>query len=227
MKINYRDNEEFYSLPFYVDHRVLVPRNDTEILVEKVLKHLKNEPKSETILIDVGTGSSAIMTAVVKNSPISFVQVLWLDISTDALEVAKVNVEKNNIQNQITLFHSDLLGAILSRNIFLQPAKNIIITANLPYIKNGDFENMDKEVLENEPHIALFGWENTGFEMYEKLISQTRELEKLYSVNTTLFIEIWFDQYEYSKEYLSSQWLKFEYFKDLNNIYRVIKIDFN
>lgn len=224
MKINYRDNEEFYSLPFYVDHRVLVPRNDTEILVEKVLKHLKNEPKSETILIDVGTGSSAIMTAVVKNSPISFVQVLWLDISTDALEVAKVNVEKNNIQNQITLFHSDLLGAILSRNIFLQPAKNIIITANLPYIKNGDFENMDKEVLENEPHIALFGWENTGFEMYEKLISQTRELEKLYSVNTTLFIEIWFDQYEYSKEYLSSQWLKFEYFKDLNNIYRVIKI---
>jgi len=68
-----------------------------------------------------------------------------------------VNVEKNNIQNQITLFHSDLLGAILSRNIFLQPAKNIIITANLPYIKNGDFENMDKEVLENEPHIALFG----------------------------------------------------------------------
>lgn len=227
MKINYRDNEEFYSLPFYVDHRVLVPRNDTEILVEKVLKHLKNEPKSETILIDVGTGSSAIMTAVVKNSPISFVQVLWLDISTDALEVAKVNVEKNNIQNQITLFHSDLLGAILSRNIFLQPAKIIIITANLPYIKNGDFENMDKEVLENEPHIALFGWENTGFEMYEKLISQTRELEKLYSVNTTLFIEIWFDQYEYSKEYLSSQWLKFEYFKDLNNIYRVIKIDFN
>lgn len=224
MKINYRDNEEFYSLPFYVDHRVLVPRNDTEILVEKVLKHLKNEPKSETILIDVGTGSSAIMTAVVKNSPISFVQVLWLDISTDALEVAKVNVEKNNIQNQITLFHSDLLGAILSRNIFLQPAKNIIITANLPYIKNGDFENMDKEVLENEPHIALFGWENTGFEMYEKLISQTRELENLYSVNTTLFIEIWFDQYEYSKEYLSSQWLKFEYFKDLNNIYRVIKI---
>ena len=227
MKINYRDNEEFYSLPFYVDHRVLIPRNDTEILVEKVLKHLKNEPKSETILIDVGTGSSAIMTAVVKNSPISFVQVLWLDISSDALEVAKVNVEKNNIQNQITLFHSDLLGAILSRNIFLQPAKNIIITANLPYIKNGDFENMDKEVLENEPHLALFGWENTGFEMYEKLISQTRELEKLYSVNTTLFIEIWFDQYEYSKEYLSSQWLKFEYFKDLNNIYRVIKIDFN
>lgn len=227
MKINYRDNEEFYSLPFYVDHRVLVPRNDTEILVEKVLKHLKNEPKSETILIDVGTGSSAIMTAVVKNSPISFVQVLWLDISTDALEVAKVNVEKNNIQNQITLFHSDLLGAILSRNISLQPTKNIIITANLPYIKNGDFENMDSEVLENEPHIALFGWENTGFEMYEKLISQMNELKKIYSVNTILFIEIWFDQYEYSKEYLSSQWLKFEYFKDLNNIYRVIKIDFN
>lgn len=224
MKINYRDNEEFYSLPFYVDHRVLVPRNDTEILVEKVLKHLKNEPKSETILIDVGTGSSAIMTAVVKNSPISFVQVLWLDISLDALEVANVNVVKNNIQNKITLFQSDLLREILSGNISLQPTKNIIITANLPYIKNGDFENMDSEVLENEPHIALFGWENTGFEMYEKLISQMNELKKIYSVNTILFIEIWFDQYQYSQEYLSSQGLKFEYYKDLNNIYRVIKI---
>lgn len=227
MKINYPDNEEFYSLPFYVDKRVLIPRNDTEVLVERVLRHLKDEPNSDVTLIDVGTGSSAIMTAVVKNSPISFVQVLWLDISLDALEVAKVNVVKNNIQNKITLFQSDLLREILSGNISLQPTKNIIITANLPYIKNGDFENMDSEVLENEPHIALFGWENTGFEMYEKLISQINELKKIYSVNTILFIEIWFDQYQYSQEYLSSQGLKFEYYKDLNNIYRVIKIEFN
>lgn len=227
MKINYPDNEEFYSLPFYVDKRVLIPRNDTEVLVERVLRHLKDEPNSDVTLIDVGTGSSAIMTAVVKNSPISFVQVLWLDISLDALEVANVNVVKNNIQNKITLFQSDLLREILSGNISLQPTKNIIITANLPYIKNGDFENMDSEVLENEPHIALFGWENTGFEMYEKLISQMNELKKIYSVNTILFIEIWFDQYQYSQEYLSSQGLKFEYYKDLNNIYRVIKIEFN
>jgi release factor glutamine methyltransferase len=105
--------------------------------------------------------------------------------------------------------------------------ENLIITANLPYIKNWDFENMDKEVLENEPHIALFGWEETGFELYEKLIFQIFELKNIYSLEKiTLFIEIWFDQREYSQKYLESLWLEIEYFKDLWWIDRIVKICF-
>lgn len=228
MKINYADNEEFYSLPFYVDPRVLIPRNDTEILVDQVIKTSKHFSHKETVFIDIGTGSSAILTAVVKNIQDDFKQAIWLDISPEALEVANINVVKNNIQNKVQLFQSDLLEIIFSSSFSLQSAQNLLITANLPYIKNGDIANMDQEVLDNEPHIALFWWEKTGFEMYERLIGQIFELKNknIYKKNIVLFIEIWFDQYEYSRQYLSELWLSFEYFKDLQGIWRCIKILF-
>jgi len=197
LKINYIPNEEFYSLPFYVDKRVLIPRNDTEILVDRVLKEITQN----TILIDVGTGSGAIPISIIKNRDIY--KVFAVDISLDALEVAKINIEINNIQEKIELFHSDLLEIFLSRTEKLE-TQNLIITANLPYIKNGDIENMDQEVLENEPHIALFGGEKTGFEMYERLIDQIQELKSFFSGDITLYIEIGFDQYEYSKAYISN-----------------------
>lgn len=222
MKINYPDNEEFFSLWLYVDKRVLIPRNDTEVLVEKAIKEIKN---SEYILIDVGTGSSAILIAIIKN--LSF-EIMWsygLDISKDALKIAKINVKKYNLENKVILSESDLLEVFLN-SIYKIHSKNCIITANLPYIKNWDIENMDTEVLENEPHIALFGWEKTGFEMYERLINQILKLKKMSNLDIILFIEIWFDQYDYSNEYLTNLWLDFEYFKDLNGIWRCIKIIF-
>lgn len=226
MKINYPDNEEFYSLPFYVDKRVLIPRNDTETLVDQALKCLKSYSNEEISLIDIGTGSSSIVTAITKNIAFSLKKIYALDVSPDALEVAKINIEKNNIQEKVSLHKSDLLEIFLSESENIQ-SKYLIITANLPYIKNGDIENMDKEVLENEPHIALFGWEQTGFEMYETLIHQIFKIKNIFQLEKIiLFIEIWFDQSEYSRQYLSSQWLSFEYFKDLNGINRVIKIEF-
>lgn len=241
MKTNYEFNEEFYSIPFYVDSRVLIPRNDTEILVDQVIKYIKKSPNQNTTFIDVWTGSSAILTAIIRNFPNYFRQAFWVDISLDALEVAKINIQKNALEDKVQLLNSDLLEGFLKPHLTspyqgrdfplirgIKGFSNIIITANLPYIKDWDIENMDKEVLENEPHLALFGWPKTGFEMYEKLINQIFELKKFYNLeNIILFIEIWFDQYEYSRQYLSSLWLKFEYFKDLNNIYRVIKINFN
>lgn len=218
MKIN--PNEEFYSLPFYVDKRVLIPRNDTEILVDKALKNILESD----LLIDIWTWSWAIAIAINKN--ISLKETFWLDISKEALEVAKINLEINNLSNKIKLVNSDLLEVFLENKIKLNN-KDIIFTANLPYIKNWDFQNMDKEVLDLEPHIALFGWEKTWFEMYEKLIWQIIKLTEKSNLNKViLFIEIWFDQYDYSNQYLSNLWLKFEYFKDLNNIYRVIKVIF-
>ncbi len=235
--MKYSFNEEFFSIPLYVDNRVLTPRNDTETMIYQVLK----EKLDNFVLIDVWTGSGAILTAILKNTKFDLSQAFWVDISSDALEVAKINIEKHDLQDKVILDNSDLLEVFLNEKYKIN-SKNIIITANLPYIKNWDFANMDKEVLENEPHIALFGWEKTWFEMYERLISQIFELKELLNNSShareemlgrkkggdiTLFIEIWFDQYEYSRQYLSSLGLKFEYFKDLNNIYRVIKINFN
>jgi methylase of polypeptide subunit release factors len=109
----------------------------------------------------------------------------------------------------------------------LKWVKNVIITANLPYIKNRDFINMDQEVIFFEPSVALYWWEETWFELYEKLTQQLLELkEKLSIEKIVAFYEIWFDQYEVSKEFLEKKGLKFDYFKDFNNIYRTIKVEF-
>lgn len=220
MKINYPDNEEFFSLWFYIDKRVLIPRNDTEKLVYEAIKEINNE----TTLIDVWTWSSAIIVSILKNIKFN-IKSFALDISLDALEVAKININKHNLEDKIILLHSDLLEIFLKKDYLLE-TKKIVITANLPYIKKWDYINIDKEVLENEPHIALFGWEKTWFELYEKFINQVILLQKIYKIEIILFIEIWFDQYEYSNNYLSKLWLKYKYFKDLNNIFRVIKIYF-
>lgn len=216
-------NEEFYSLPFFVDTRVLTPRNETEILVDQALFFLKNHPID--VYIDVGTGSGCIPMSVMRNTKISIWSVFAVDISLDALEVAKKNISFHALKADIQLLHSNLLDIFLQKNdIFL--GKNLLLTANLPYIKNNDFEHMDQEVLENDPHISLFWWEMTGFELYEVLIDQIFSLKELYHLDKIIaFFEIWFDQYEYSKNYLEKKWLKFEYFKDYSNIYRVIQVE--
>ena len=84
---------------------------------------------------------------------------------------------------------------------------------------------MSDETIKYEPDLALYGWEETGFELYERLIAQCLELRKKWH-NITLFIEIGFDQYNYSKKYLENLWLSFEYFKDNGGVWRCIKIEF-
>lgn len=223
MKINYPDNEEFFALPFYVDSRVLTPRNDTETMIYQVLKEIK---LNEYTLIDVWTWSSCIPVSIIKNAKYQPKEAFALDISLDAIDVAKINIEKHNLQDKLILLNSDLLEVFLNKSQKIS-SKNIIITANLPYIKNWDFDNMDKEVLENDPHIALFWWIDTWFELYEKLINQIFEIKDIYNLeNISLFIEIGFDQKEYSEKYLTNLWLDFEYFKDLWWIYRIVKICF-
>lgn len=214
------EKANFFWIDFFVDSRVLIPRNDTEIMVEKVLK-IENLEKY--FLIDVWTWSSAIICSVFKNSKIK--KWLAIDISKSALEVAKINISKNNLKQKIDILKNNLLENIYEKN-FLKNKKNIIITANLPYIKNWDFENMSTETVKYEPNIALFWWKNTGFELYEKLIWQCLELKLFFDLEIILFIEIWFDQKEFSENFLKNFWLKFDFFKDKNWIDRCIKIYF-
>ncbi len=214
------NNAEFYWLDFYVDNRCLIPRNDTEIMVDSVLKEVQNN-KKWTTLIDVWTWSSCIPISIIKNSK-NINKCFVIDISKKALEVSKINLEKYSLENKVTQLNWDLLD-----NFSYKLEWKVIITANLPYIKNWDFENMDKQTIEYEPDLALYWWEKTGFELYEKLIAQTFELKKKYNIEKLqLFIEIGFDQKEVSINYLSEKKLKFEIFKDNSLVDRCIKIDF-
>jgi len=212
---------EFYNLDFFVDNRVLIPRNDTEIMVDKAIDEINK--LNNILLIDVWTWSSCIPISINKNSK-NIKKTLAIDISIDALEVSNINIKNHNLDWKISQINSDLLNSIIEIKF---SNKNLIITANLPYIKNDDFENMSKETILYEPNIALFWWENTWFELYEKLIQQIITLKDNNNFeNIILFIEIWFDQENYSRNYLNKLSLNFEYFKDNNQINRCIKIVF-
>ena len=227
---------DFYSLEFFVDKRVLIPRNDTELLVEKVIDEL-SKFNTKTLMIDIWTWSSCIPISVMKNLPNPFlieelVNCYAIDISNDALEVAEINIKNHLLESKIKLIHWDLLKPFLLDTSFLSKDESIgfhsiIITANLPYIKNNDFWNMDNETIEFEPDLALYWWENTWFELYESLIYECLELTCVYNLrNLILFIEIGFDQNQVAESFFKQIWLKFEFFKDANKIDRVIKIIF-
>lgn len=204
------EQAEFMWKELFVDKRVLIPRDETEILV-------KNIPENTNLLIDVWTGSGCIPVG----SGLSC-QMIAIDKSSGALEVAKINLERYKIKAK--LINWDLLSSLLIGKQVLP--NNTTITANLPYIKYRDYENMDRSVIDYEPDIALYGWDETWFELYETMIEQISTLKKSNpDANITILIEIWFDQYEYSKKYLKSKWLKFEYLEDYAKIKRVIRIN--
>jgi len=188
---------EFYNYDFFVDNRVLIPRNDTEVMINCALDCLDKNKNSRPVLVDVWTGSSCIAISLV-NTFGDFSQAHVVDISQKALEVSKINILKYNLENTIQQHHGSLLEPLKS---FKTDSQHIIITANLPYIKDNDFENMSPETIQNEPSNALYWGPVTWFELYEELISQATELKQKYRYQIDLFIEIWFDQSEYAKNY--------------------------
>ncbi len=211
---------EFYWFDFFVDSRVLIPRNDTEIMIDCVLEYINNENKSGPVLIDIWTWSSCIPISVLKNSQ-KISNCFVIDISKKALEISKINILKYNLENNISQFHGSLLEPLLSKNF---ENKDIIITANLPYIKNGDFKNMSPETIQYEPDSALYWGPVTWFELYEDLIFQAEKLKKFDWNTIDLFIEIWFDQKEYAKKYLEKLSKEFKIYPDNSGIDRCIHI---
>lgn len=214
----------FYGRDLYVDNRVLIPRNDTEVLVRTSIQYINSQLQPQDwVYIDVGTGSACIPVSIIEEIyPLRFREVYALDISQEALMVAEKNIEKF-APGKIKTLQSNLLQSFAAWTQIAN--KNIFITANLPYIKNGDYENMDASVISHEPDSALYGGEKTWFELYEKLIKQCFGLKKILSLQEILLvIEIGFDQKEISRDFLRELWLKFEYFTDSANIDRVIVI---
>ncbi|HAN10356.1 MAG TPA: hypothetical protein DCP90_07065 [Clostridiales bacterium] len=176
------NHQEFMSLDFYVDARVLIPRPDTEILVENVINHCKN--KKNVVLLDMCTGSGCI--AVTLAYYIENIRIIAVDISKEALDVAKHNAKCNNVTDKITFIQSDLFENLDKKDI-----KSFdIIVSNPPYIESGEIPILSKEVKDFEPKIALDGGD-LGLDFYRLISKQSIEYLK---DNGKLFYEIGYNQ---------------------------------
>ena len=170
--------KEFMKLNFFVDEHVLIPRQDTEILVEETIK-IAQKINAKKIL-DLCTGSGAIAVSLAKYLP--HTEITAIDISNDALKIAKKNARNNEVEDRITFINSDMFTNLSNE-------KFDIIISNPPYIKKSIIEQLDKEV-KKEPYIALDGGED-GLYFYRKIIKEAYEYLKYRGF---LCLEIGFDQ---------------------------------
>lgn len=153
---------EFYKLKFFITEDTLIPRPETELLVDEVLKLTKDNPEIKTVM-DIGTGSGIIAISIVKNNP--NLRILASDISEKALEVAEKNAKFHKVENKIFLERRDLLMG-------MKIAPDIIVT-NLPYIPKARLLHIDPMVTDWEPMEALDGGVD-GFELYRTLFNQIK-----------------------------------------------------
>jgi len=162
-------SKEFYGIDFRVNSSVLIPRPETEMMVDEALGWIENFEGKEAglLILDVGTGSGCIPIAIAKNIK-RIVNFLAIDFSEDALKIAMENIEHHNLENQITLKKSDLLQD-LDRNIFNQ--KNVLITANLPYLSKNIYDNSPSSVQDFEPKEALISGLD-GLDHYRRLFEE-------------------------------------------------------
>lgn len=157
---------EFFGYPFKVDERVLIPRADTEILVEQC-KFILEEIGNGKVL-DIGTGSGAIVVSLAKQ--LKDYKFFGVDISEEALQVAKENVELNGVQDKIKLLKSDIFSNVEEREFDM-------IISNPPYIPKNEYEELMPEVRLHEPKGALTD-NGDGFYFYEKIVKDGKEYLK-------------------------------------------------
>lgn len=163
---------EFMSLNFKVDQRVLIPRPETEHLVENTIRKIKEATKEELTVVELCTGSGAVIISLAKEFIDSEnerqINYVATDISESALEIARENAKKHGVIDQIRFIKGDLLEAIEGLEL-----ETDFLIANPPYISKQEMEKIQPEI-QYEPDIALAGGED-GFEFYHKIITGARK----------------------------------------------------
>jgi len=206
--------QSFYGLDFFVNEDVLIPRADTECLVDLVLEDYADLAKqagfSSLNILDLCTGSGCIGISVAKHLP--YQELLLVDLSEKALAVAKKNAEKHLGEN-VTLLQSDLLTGV-------QGKKFSLLLSNPPYIVSRVIPGLDREVSEYEPKMALDGGED-GLVFYRRI---AREAKAVLLPGARLYLEIGYDQGESVKDIFQKEGYEaVEVFPDLSGNPRVLR----
>ena len=204
-------NREFMGLDFFVKEGVLIPRPDTETLVEEIIELCKNK-NEEINIVDIGTGSGAITVSLAKYIENS--KITSLDISDIPLEVGKINAVNNGVGDRIEFLKSDVFTAIKNTK-----KKFDIIVSNPPYIPKKDIETLHTQVKDYEPYNALEGGED-GLDFYRQITEESVQYLKQGGI---LAYEVGYDQSEdVSKIMKHHGYDKIYTKKDIQGIDRVV-----
>ena len=208
-----KGKETFFSREFIVNENVLIPRYETEELVENILYKIDDyfDAYEKIDLCDIGTGSGAIAISLALEE--KRLNVVATDISHEALEVAKLNAEALNANVQF--FQGDMLAPLIERDM-----KVDIFVSNPPYIPSQ--QDIESVVKDNEPHVALFGGQD-GLYFYRKIFSQVKTI---LNKRALLAFEMGFDQRELMQEAVESYFpdTPYEIIKDINGKDRMLFI---
>ncbi len=201
--------QEFYGLDFEVNKDVLIPRPETELIVENGIEILQNH--ESTRFCEIGLGSGCISISILHN--VENATAIGLDISSKALAVAKRNAEKHSVLERLKMFESDVFSVLADQKFDL-------IVSNPPYISKDEIPNLQAEVKDFEPINALTDGED-GFSIIEKIIIDS---PKYLIGNGFLLMEIGFRQAEnVRKMFLGDIWESVEIVPDLQGIPRMVK----
>ncbi|MCC3144876.1 peptide chain release factor N(5)-glutamine methyltransferase [Halanaerobium sp. Z-7514] len=203
--------KEFMSLEFELSEAVLIPRPDTENLVEEVISYCREKELQKPQIIDVGCGSGAIAVSLAYY--LEGARVVGSDISKDALKIARHNLKKFELEERISVVRSDLLTEFIKREI----SEIDIIVSNPPYISEKEMEELPPEV-KKEPRTALAAGKE-GLDFYQKLIPQA---EKVLKKEGMLFLEIASQQAEAVFDIFGENWSQLELIKDYADHDRII-----
>ncbi len=190
-------HKEFYGLDFVVDPRVLIPRPETELLVEAALTQIQRKitATSLPVVADIGTGSGAIPITLAVEVP-RLPYLYACDISPDALAVARLNCQRHHVENRVRLLQGDLLAPL--------PEPVDILTANLPYVGTEEMHALAPDVHAYEPHLALFSGPH-GLALLERFCREAKQ-SGLLKPGAVLLLEIGYQQREPLTRLLLELW---------------------
>ncbi|MFZ5968871.1 MAG: peptide chain release factor N(5)-glutamine methyltransferase [Bacillota bacterium] len=209
------NKQEFMGLDFYVEEGVLIPRPDTEILVEAVVNWIKEHGNQKVKIADIGTGSGAITVSLAVYIEKS--HIYSVDISPIALEIGDKNARSHDVIHRIDFLHGDLFEPLIQKG--LEDSLDVLVS-NPPYIPRHEIEDLQVEVAAYEPRLALDGGED-GLNFYRRIISSAYVFLKNGGL---LALEVGHDQAEVIKKMMEGQkkYANIEKIKDLSGIERVV-----